>query len=175
MPRPIDSLSVFLTHALAIEHEATERYAEFAASFAERGEPTLAGICSELARAEGEHYARLVRAAEGVELAPLRAGEYCWIEAGVPEAPARDAFYRIATPAQLLQVALEAEKRARRFFAWVARTTRDRTVRLMAREIATEEAQHVAWIEKAIAYRDPAPVAEPPLPEGLVAKDAVTG
>lgn len=175
MPRPIDSLSVFLAHALAIEHEAAERYGEFAASFAERGEPALAGICNELARAEREHYARLLRAAEGVELASLRAGEYCWIEAGVPEAPSRDVFYRIATPGQLLEVALEAEKRARRFFAWVARTTRDRTVRLMAREIATEEAQHVAWIEQAIAYRDPARVAEPPLAGGVAPKDAVTG
>ena len=155
MPRPIDSMSLFLAHALAIEREAAERYAEFGAWYAERGEEVLAGMCRELCAAEHSHYEALLRASQGVQLSPLRTGEYHWLEAGTPEAPARDAFLRIATPAQLLTVALEAERRARRFFGWVARTTRDKAVRAMAREMATEEARHVAWLERALAYRDP--------------------
>jgi rubrerythrin len=155
MPRPIDSLELFYAHALAIEHEAVDRYEEFRAWFQDRGEDTLAGLCANMAREEREHYAKLLRASHGLALSPIDASRYQWIDRASPEAPARELFYRVTNPRQLLEVALAGEIAARRFFRWVTRTSRDPAVRAAARSLAHEEAAHVRWVMDALQYRDP--------------------
>src|SRR5438128_294216 len=56
MLRPVRTVEEFYAHALAIEREARDRYAELAAWFTGRGEEMLAGLCTTLAEAEGAHY-----------------------------------------------------------------------------------------------------------------------
>lgn len=156
MPRPFDSLEQFYAHALAIEHEAAERYDEFAAWFDDRGEEVLAGLARNLAERERDHFHRLLADSRGLELAPVSAQRYHWLEDGEAQAPAREMLFRVASPRQLLAIALAAERNARRFFAWAARTARDPRVRLLAREMAHEEAEHVRWVLDAIEYQGPA-------------------
>ncbi len=55
---PIETLEEFLAHAIAIEHEAVQRYREFETHFASRGEEVLGGLCRNLATLEGEHLQR---------------------------------------------------------------------------------------------------------------------
>ena len=62
----------FYAHGLAIEREAMERYAEFAAHFAGQGEDVLSRLCATLARFEGEHYQDLLRASKDLELPMIR-------------------------------------------------------------------------------------------------------
>ena len=152
MARLIHTVEDFYAHALAIEHEAAERYAEFETYFCERGEEVLAGLCRNLAEMENEHYLQLAGACRGLELPALREDEYKWLEGGSPEVAARELFYRIAQPRQLLEVALHAECNALAFFEWIARTTRDDSVRSLAREMAAEEMQHVRWVQQALEY-----------------------
>ena len=153
MARLIHSVEDFYAHALAIEHEAAERYAEFETYFHDRGEEILAGLCRNLAEMENEHYLQLAAACRGLKLPALKEDEYQWLEGGSPEAGAREVFYRIAAPRQLLEVALHAECNALAFFEWIARTTRDDSVRALAREMAAEEMQHVRWVQQALEYR----------------------
>ena len=152
MPRPIQTLEEFYAHALAMEHEAAGRYAEFEDWFRDRGEEALAGLCRNLAQAENEHFKQLERGARGLELPAIPAGELRWLDAGSPESPARELFYRVAEPRHLLQVALAAECRAAAFFEWVVRTSSSPEVREHAREIAEEEASHVRWMRDALEY-----------------------
>jgi rubrerythrin len=152
----ITSVAEFYAHALAIEREASERYAEFQRHFAERGEEVLAGLCGNLARLEHEHFTQLVRASGHMPLPAIAEGEYQWLDSGSPEAPAREVLFRIANPRQLLEVALQAEYGALAFFEQVVRTTRDPEVRALAREMAAEEAQHVRWVQNALEYHAPA-------------------
>jgi hypothetical protein len=152
MPRPIDSLPVFLAHALAIEREAADRHAQLAAWFGTRGEQALAGLCGERAQAARSQCHMLARAAEGLELAIVRDGEYGWPRSRSGEA---------APCPELITMALEAERRARRFLGWVARTTRERHVRALARELASEAASHVARLESAVSHRLPGEVPAP--------------
>ena len=153
MPVPIDTVEEFYAHALAIEREAAERYAEFAAYFSDRGEEALAGLCSSLASVEREHFDGLAAACAALDLPAIGARRYRWLEADAPESMARDLVYRVATPRMLLEIALAAECRAREFFVEIARTAPSREVRELASVMAAEEAQHVQWVRDALDYR----------------------
>jgi rubrerythrin len=48
-------------------------------------------------------------------------------------------------------VGLEAEQRARDFYEQVFATATDLDVKLLAAALAQEEAQHVEWLERALA------------------------
>ena len=151
-PPSIATVEEFYVHALAIEHEAAERYAEFQAHFEARGEEVLAGLCGNLAQAERAHFEELSRASAHLTLPAIAEPAHRWIEAGAPDTPAREFLFRIATPRQLLAVALAAEHRAREFFVAVARNAPVREVRELASIMAAEEVEHVRWVEQAIAY-----------------------
>lgn len=150
---PIRNVAEFYSHALAIEHEAAERYAEFHDYFDDRGEEVLAGLCDNLSRLEAGHFRDLAKASDGLELPPIPAGEFRWLEEGPPEAAAREVFYRIASPRQLLEVALEGEYAALAFFQWAERTTPDGAVRGLARRMAGEEQRHVEWVRQALEFQ----------------------
>ena len=149
---PIATIEEFYAHALAIEREAAERYTEFEAYFADRGEEVLAGLCRNLAVLEGNHFAELQEAARGLTLPEIPAGGYRWLEAGSPEAAAREFFYRASSERALLEIALQAEQKAERFFDWVAHNAPTEAVRGLARAMAAEEAEHVRWVRNALEY-----------------------
>jgi rubrerythrin len=154
--RAIASVEEFYAHALAIEREAVARYGEFAAWYAERGEEALARLCAGLARVEAEHEAQLTRGCSALALPMIEAGQHCWLDAGSPEAPAREFFYRVVTPRQLLEIALAAEMAARDFFERAAQGEGLPEVREAAVEMALEESLHVEWVLAALA-KYPAP------------------
>jgi rubrerythrin len=151
-PIPIRTVEEFYAHAIAIEREAAARYAEFVEWFDERGEEVLAGLCRTLARQESEHLTWLEEACRGVPLPRIDAGAYRWIEAGSPEAPAREVFYRVAEPRHLLEIALQAERNAVAFFDWVACSSPHPGVAALARQMRAEEARHVHWAAQALEY-----------------------
>jgi len=155
MPHVLKSLEAFYACALAIEREAADRYAQFAEYFAGRGEAMLAALCSMLARMEADHFAQLARGAEGLALPGVDLADY-GAEAEPPcEASARDLFYRIRDPSQLLELELEGELRAQRFFARAAQTAQDDQVRALAREMAAEEDRHIRWVSQALTMQRP--------------------
>jgi rubrerythrin len=154
MPQPVQTIEIFYAHALAIEREAAQRYREFESYFAARGEAVLAAICGMLARMEGEHYAQLARAAEGLAL-PDPDPAYGWSAEAPAESGPRKEFYRITSTEQLLEIALEGEIRAQRFFAWTAESALDDTVRALAEGMAQEESRHIRWVTQALGYRNP--------------------
>jgi rubrerythrin len=149
---PIRTPEEFLAHALAIEHEAADRYREFERYFSDRGEEVLAGLCRNLARFEQEHYEQLLEQSRGRSLPAIDDRHYHWLGDGSPEAPAREFFYRVANARQLLEVALQAEHNAADFFRWAASSAPDEAVRRMAGEMALEENEHVSWVTQALEY-----------------------
>ena len=151
MRRPINGVEEFYAHALAIEREAMERYAEFEEWFRDKGEEVLAGLCANLSQMEAGHLRELECASRGLTLPAIGAGEHRWLE-GSPEAPARELFHRGAEPRHLLQIALQAELNALSFFEWVARDTTDPSVRALAEDLAAEVRQHARWATLALEY-----------------------
>jgi rubrerythrin len=151
----IDSAAELYVHAIAIEREAAERYAELAQRMSDLGNDSVAALFAFLARAEALHLAALRRRTEGVALPALEA-DYSWLDDGPPESVARELVFRLMSQRDALKIALLAEKRARAFFEHVVRSAEDPALRALAREMAAEEAEHVALIER-LLERTPDP------------------
>ncbi len=167
MLRPIDSLPLFFAHALAIEHEAADRLSEFEGYFKDRGEDALAGLCRELSHEEGERFDFLLKACEGASLPSITAGVHGWLDVGAPEAPAHELFYRVVGPRELLGIAATGERKAARFYRWVARTSSEPVVRELAVTLARDEKAHERILDEALAYRAPAADWEALLAQGI--------
>jgi rubrerythrin len=135
-------------HAIAIEREAAERYAELAARMDDEGRGDLARVFDLLARLEAEHLEALEARADGVALPPVPGGDYQWLEAGAPQTAAREAVFRLMTPRTALAVALQAEKRAQAFFEGVFMTCDDPALHALAREMAADEQGHADLLER---------------------------
>jgi rubrerythrin len=152
MLEPIGTVEEFYAHALAIEGEAAKCYRHFQEHFTDRGEEVLAGLCGNLARFEQEHFELLVDRSKGLKLPVLPADRYHWLDSGPPEAVDCSLVFTLATPRELLEIALKAERSARRFFEWVAGTTANGEIHKLAEEMAREEAEHVQWVTRALEY-----------------------
>lgn len=153
---PIRSTAELYAHALAMEAEAADRYVELAVRMLDEGNREIAELFWKLGRAEGEHYAALLRKAAQMVLPSLPRGAYRWIDAGGPETAAQELVFRLMTPRHALAIALDAERRARDFFNAAARTAADPAVRALAREMAAEENEHIVSLLEQIE-RTPAP------------------
>lgn len=152
MLAPIGTVEEFFAHAIAIEREAARCYREFQAHFADRGEEVLSGLCGNLANFEQDHHELLLERAAALTLPELPSDRYRWLESGPPECADHELVFRVASPRQLLEIALKAERDAKRFFEWVSGTTAIEEVRALADEMALEEAEHVQWVMRALEY-----------------------
>jgi len=147
----VGSVGLLYAHALLIEHEAAERYREFAAHMAEHGNDTLAALFEQLAELEGEHAYHLAKKAAGMTLPNLAAGEHAWLDQEAPLPEAHDFVYRMLTPRVALEIALRAEERAKAFFEKVLAEARDAGIREVAQDMARDEQAHIAWVNEALA------------------------
>lgn len=142
----IASIPELYAHAIAIEREAAERYAELAERMRDESNEDLAGLFAGLAALEKGHLEALERRSAGVALPPPEVRDYKWL-GDAPESAARELVFRLMTPQHALRMALGAEQRAQAFFEHVLLTADDPGLRALAREMAAEEQEHVQLIE----------------------------
>ena len=145
--KAIRSARELYAHAIAIEREAAERYAQFAERMDDLGNDAVAAVFATLARIETEHLVALERRTGGIALPELQTNDYRWVEGGATETPVPERVFPVMTPHVALVIALVAEKRAQTFFESVLVTTEDPALRSLAREMAAEESEHVILIE----------------------------
>jgi len=138
-------------HAIAIEREAAERYAEFAERMADLGNDATAEVFRRLAGFEAAHLKTLEARTDGVALPSIAPGRYAWLDAGAPETAARELVFRTLTARGALEIALSAELRAETFFAEIEATADDPALRTLAAEMRGEEKDHVAMVRRALA------------------------
>ena len=144
----IASVAELYAHAIAIEREAAERYAELAERMRDESNEDLAELFAGLAALEQGHREALERRTAGVALSPLATKDYRWLGEAAPESTARELVFRLMTPRHALRIALRAEQRAQAFFEHVLLTAGDPALRALAREMAAEEQEHVLLIER---------------------------
>ena len=147
---PLKTPNELYAHAIAIEREAAERYAEFAQHMADEGNDEVATLFRTLAVFEAEHLDTLEARTRGVKVPTIEPGAYAWLDAGAPETTAHDLVFRLLNPHQALEIALEAERRAMRFFTEVKETATDPALRALAQEMAAEEDGHIAMVQLAL-------------------------
>jgi len=152
---PVSTPNELYAHAIAIEREAAERYVEFAEHMADEGNDAVATLFRTLAVFEAEHLGTLEARTKGVAVPKIEPGEYAWLDVGAPETAAHDLVFRLLTPHQALEIALEAERRAKQFFVEVKETATDPALRALAQEMAAEEEGHIAMVQLALERTPP--------------------
>lgn len=101
------------------------------------GYEAVAELLGALAAFEDDHLRALESQSAGLDLPAV----------APPAWPAQEAA-DLFMPRQVLAAALEAEQRSYAFYENVVMTAVDAAVREMAREMALEEAEHIALIER---------------------------
>ncbi len=140
--------------ALALEREATKRFAELEQFMRDVGIDHLAEEFGRIGREEKEQYEMLALGTAGRELPEVSGWEYAWHYLG-PEAD------RVEAPTnarEAIALALGTERRTQVFYSDVAENARDDAVRAFAAEMAADEQRHVLRLELLLA-REPEPAA----------------
>ena len=144
---PIASAAEFMVRAYAMEAEAAERYAEFADSMEMHNNREVAELFRKLARIEQRHADQILEHM-GWKQSPVSAAGYRWEGTEGPETADPTELHYLMQPYHALQIALHNERRARDFFAHLAKATGNAGVRRAALEMEEEEAEHVRLIEE---------------------------
>ena len=152
---PVASAADFMAHAYAMEVEAAERYAEFADSMEMHNNREVAELFRKLSRIEQRHADQILEQM-GWKQSPVTTVKVRWEGMEGPETADPTELHYLMQPYHALQIALHNEKRARDFFAHLARVTKDAGVRKGALEMEEDEAEHVRLIEAWLA-RTPKP------------------
>jgi rubrerythrin len=144
---PVASNAEFMAHAYAMETEAAERYAEFADSMEVHNNLEVAELFRKLSRIEQLHADQILEQM-GWRQSPIAVANVRWEGTEGPETADPAELHYLMQPYHALQIALLNEKRARDFFAHLARVTKDAGVRKGALEMEQDEAEHVRLIEE---------------------------
>ena len=147
---PIGNLAECYANALAIEREAAARSAQFAEFLDDHGEQEAAELFHKLARYEHQHVDELLLRTSGMPLPALRSWEFSWLDNAPAEQVNHDFIFHLMTPHDALKIALDAEKRAQALYEQAVAVSDDPEVKRLARELAGEELEHIAWLEEAL-------------------------
>jgi rubrerythrin len=144
---PVASAAEFMAYAYAMEAEAAERYAEFADSMEMHNNREVAELFRKLSRIEQKHADQILEQM-GWKQSPQSTANVRWEGTEGPETADPTELHYLMQPYHALQIALHNEKRARDFFAHLAKVTGNAGVRKAALEMEEEEAEHVRLIEE---------------------------
>jgi rubrerythrin len=141
----------FLAHAIQLEAEAAMRFGQLADAMATNGNPEVSRLFRRLS-----DYSRLhlsdARARSGFrDLPELRHDEFVWPDLESPESAAIWGADPFIGREEALNIALQAEMAGLDYYQQVSETTDDPETRILAREFADEERDHVSELKKWIA------------------------
>ncbi|HUK04784.1 MAG TPA: ferritin family protein [Burkholderiales bacterium] len=150
-PQPEGAYADFMARAYAMELEAVERYAQFADQLEGHNNREVAELFRKLSEVEALHAKRIL-GAMGWPSLPALPVAYAWDTVEAPETAPFDSLHYLMQPYHALQIALQCEVRALRYFEDIADGKAPRAVREAAAEMAGEEREHVKlirdWMKK---------------------------
>ena len=141
----------FMARAYTMELEATERYAQFAEQLETHNNHEVAQLFRRLADIEALHAKRILDEMRW-PTTPALPPAYAWQGAEGPETAPFDSVHYLMQHWHALEIALRCEQEAQKYYQGIAASRAPRPVRDAAREMAAEEAEHVAllrqWMKK---------------------------
>jgi len=138
------NLPEMFAYALAMERDATKRFAELERYMREAGLDHIADEFESIGREEREQYELLALGTQGRNLPEIQEWEYAWHYLG-PQQNWKPRPPRSAREA--LMLALASERRTENFYADVAEHVADDAVSAFAAEMAADERRHVNRLE----------------------------
>lgn len=138
----------FLAHAITLEREAARRYEELAAAMRTEGRRDLQDFFARMAHYSRLHLAQASERAGFRTLPEIAPQDFEWPDGSPPETAGWAGVDAQMDARAALELALDGERHGHAYYAAVAATTADAELRAIAGEFATEEAEHVAELEK---------------------------
>jgi rubrerythrin len=149
--KTVRSVEEFLAHAIRLESEAADRFGQLADAMDACGNREVGKLFRRLADYSRLHLAD-ARARSGFRAMPdLKHDEYVWPGLESPETAAIWAADPFMGREQALEIALEAEMASQDYYQSALEATDDPEIRVLAKEFAEEEGEHVAELRKWIA------------------------
>jgi len=146
-PPQINSVAEFFAQALAIEAEASERYALLADQMEVHNNREIAAIFRKMAKIESEHHDEIARRA-GDTLVAGRPANFTWLGPEGPEAIDLQDVHYLMTPYRALMLARFNEERAAKYFEAIASAATNPEIAAFAAQMAEDERHHVVWVDK---------------------------
>lgn len=143
----INSVEELLAHSMSMETEAAERYREIADAMEVHNNPDVAELFHLLAGYADKHASEMEERAKGLNLPHIAPWDFVWSEEDSPEAADIFQTHYKMTPYHVLELAMQVEKGAHRFYGKIAQDSSDPEVIKMALEFAEEEQEHVELLE----------------------------
>jgi rubrerythrin len=137
MPRNLPEL---FSYSLAIELEATKRYAELERFLRKTGVSDVADEFEKLGREENEQYQIIALGTSGRELPEMAGWELTWHFLG-------EGLIAPRSTREAIAMALAFERRTQAFYNDVAQNARSDAVRAFAAEMSNDEQRHVLRLE----------------------------
>ncbi len=150
------NLPEMFAYSLAMERDATRRFAELERYMRDAGMDHVADEFESIGREEREQYELLALGTSGRDLPEIQEWEYAWHYLGTPAHKPRAP--RSAREALIL--AINFERRTETFYADVAEHVADDAVSAFAAEMAADERRHVVRLET-LLLREPDPALTP--------------
>lgn len=141
----------FLAHAIQLESEAAMRFGQLADAMATSGNAQVSKLFRRLSDYSRLHLAD-ARARAGFRDVPeLRPDQFVWPDLESPESAAIWGADPFIGREEALNIALQAEMAGLDYYQSVHDTTDDPETKILAREFAEEERDHVSELRKWIA------------------------
>jgi len=145
----MSELAHFLVHALALENQAGDRYAELAQQMDDSGAAEIAALFGKMSEFSRLHAGEIDTIAQAhAPLPVLQPWQFEWTTPEPPEVGDRALASPAMTVGQALSYAIANERRGWEYYNHVAITAADAQARALARDFAGEEAEHVLTLER---------------------------
>jgi rubrerythrin len=146
----VSPLDIFLAHSVELESEAQERYLELAESMAQHNNGALAEFFRRMAQDGANHLAEVLAMAAGRSLPVIAAWDFDWPEQEPPETASYEALHYRMSLRQGMELALQNEHAAERYYRDYANGAADEEVATAARGFADEEVMHATELQRLI-------------------------
>src|SRR5258706_15844034 len=107
--RRMNTTTAVHVSVLAAECEAINLYRELESWFTDRNFDELASLCARLATWHRDAYIRLAGTDDRIPVETLRAAAVPWVSRTAQGPRSREFLFRLASPTQLIELALETE------------------------------------------------------------------
>jgi len=144
----LETITDMLAFVLAVENEASERYAEMAEAMDAHNNTKVAKLFRDMSDIEELHAESVQRQAANLNLGELPVKEYQWTTPEGPETGDFADLHYLMTPREALLLARHNEEKAATYFAELAEQVTNPEVKSMATEMASEEREHVDLVDK---------------------------
>lgn len=145
----MSEIADFLVHALALENQAAQRYGELSLHLEGCDAPELAALFGRMSDFSRQHASQITQLARPFQPLPvLQSWQFDWTTPLPPEVSDGALIGPDMTIAQALALAIGNERRGWDYYNNVALTAGDFHTRMLARDFAAEEAQHVLTLER---------------------------